>query len=103
MPTFVMLTRLAHGSLHSPSGLEKLERSVADRIRTECPDVEWSANYAVLGPYDYVDIFEAPDNDTAMKVATIVRTYGHALTEIWPAKDWQAYKEMVRSLPISAA
>lgn len=98
MPTFVMVTRLAHGSLRSPSALEDLERQVMDRVRTECPGLEWRANLAVLGPYDYVDVFEAPDNDTAMKAATIVRTTGHALAEVWPAKDWTAYKEMVRSL-----
>jgi hypothetical protein len=32
MATFIMLTRLAHGALKSPEGLEKLERQVADRI-----------------------------------------------------------------------
>jgi uncharacterized protein with GYD domain len=103
MPSFVMLTRLCHGSLRSPAALEELERQVMDRIRAECADVQWSASYAVLGPYDYVDIFEAPDNDAAMKVATIIRTFGHAQTEIWPATEWQAYKQMVRGLPAAEA
>lgn len=98
MPTFVMLTRLAHGSLTSPSSLEDLERKVMDRIRSEIPGVEWRLNLAVLGPYDYLDVFEAPDNDTALKVATVIRTTGHALTEVWPAKDWTEYKGMVRAL-----
>jgi hypothetical protein len=35
--------------------------------------VTWRANYAVLGPYDYLDIFETPDIEAAMKVSTIVR------------------------------
>jgi uncharacterized protein with GYD domain len=39
----------------------------------------------VLGAYDYVDIFEAADIEVAMKVSTIVRTFGHAHTEVWPA------------------
>jgi hypothetical protein len=38
-----------------------------------------------------------------MKVATIIRTFGHAETEIWPATEWGAYKEMVRGLPIGEA
>ena len=61
--------------------------------------VEWLANYAILGPYDYLDIFRAPDVETAMKVATIVRTFGHAHTEVWAATEWKQFKEMVRNLP----
>lgn len=94
MATFIMLTRLAHGALKSPEGLEKLERQVTDRIRAECPEVEWSGSYATLGPYDYLDIFEAPDIDSATKVATIIRTFGHAHTETWAATSWQRFKEI---------
>ena len=103
MSSFIMLTRLSHGSLHSPAALEQLERQVMERIRAECRDVRWTGSYVVLGPHDYVDIFEAPDNDAAMKVATIIRTFGHAETEIWPATEWRAYKEMVRDLPAGEA
>jgi uncharacterized protein with GYD domain len=99
MPTFIMLTRLAHGALQSPSSLENLEREVMERVRAECPEVDWSASYAVLGPCDYLDIFTAPDNNTATKVATIIRTFGHAQTEVWAATEWQEFKELVRYLP----
>ncbi len=99
MADFVMLTRLTHGALTSPSSLETLEREVMERVRAECPDVAWKLSYAVLGPYDYLDIFSAPDIDTATKVATLVRTFGHATTEVWGATEWQRFKELVRYLP----
>ena len=99
MATFIMLTRLSHGALTSPSSLETLEREVMERIRAECSEVEWQNSYAVLGPYDYLDIFQAPDIETATKVATIVRTFGHAETEIWAATEWERFKELVRYLP----
>lgn len=99
MPDFVMLTKLTHGALTTPSSLENLEREVMERIHAECPEVEWIKSLAVLGPYDYLDIFQAPDNDTAVKVATIIRTFGHAQTETWPATDWDRFKELVRYLP----
>jgi uncharacterized protein with GYD domain len=99
MATFIMLTRLSASALQTPKSLEDLERQVMERIRTECPEVQWVHNFAVLGPYDYVDIFRAPNSDTAFKVATLVRTFGHAYTEIWTATEWQMFKDMVRHLP----
>jgi hypothetical protein len=61
MSTFIMLTRLSHQALQSPSSLADLNCRIADRIRQDCPEVEWKANYVVLGPADYLDIFTAPD------------------------------------------
>lgn len=99
MPTFVLLTRLSPEVLASPSTLESLERETVRRVALECPEVEWVTNYAVFGPYDYLDVFTAPDLETAAKVATIVRVFGHAHTETWAAIDWQRYKQLVHELP----
>lgn len=99
MPMFIMLTRLSSAALRSPKSLEELEKEVMDRIRSECPEVKWLHNFAVLGPYDYVDIFQAPDTETAFKVATLIRTFGHAHTEIWTATEWMRFKDMIRHLP----
>jgi hypothetical protein len=91
MATFIMLTRLSHDSLKSPGSLLDLSDKVKDHIRKDCPEVEWKGNYAVLGPTDYLDIFSAPDIEAATKVATIIRTYGHATTEIWVDTRRQRY------------
>lgn len=99
MSSFIMLTTLTHGALTSPSSLENLEREVMERVRAECPEVEWRSSFAVLGPYDYLDIFDAPDVEAATKVATIIRTFGHARTEIWGATEWDRFKDLVRYLP----
>jgi len=97
--TFVMLTRLSPHALKSPQSLEELEGRVMERIRSECPKVEWVHNLAVLGPHDYVDVFRAPDTETAFKVATLIRTFGHAHTEIWTGLEWARFKDLVRALP----
>lgn len=99
MSTFVMLTRLNPDAVRSPRGLEELERNAMKRVRAECPDVEWLCSYALLGPYDYLDVFIANDIDTAAKVSALIRTFGHAHTEVWAATEWDRFKEIVRTLP----
>ncbi len=98
MPTFVMLTRLNPNAVRSPKELEKLERDAMKRVREECPNVEWLNSYAILGPCDYLDLFTASDIDTAAKVSTLIRTFGHAQTEVWAATEWDHFKELTRAL-----
>lgn len=95
MATYVMLTRLAPESVKTPADLRKLERAVSERVRAECPKVRWLASYAILGPADYLDLFEAPDEETAARVAMIVRSFGHAQTETWTAVPWERFEKLV--------
>jgi uncharacterized protein with GYD domain len=101
MPTFIMLTRLNADAVRSPRDLEQLERDAMKRVREECPDVKWLSSYAVLGPCDYLDVFIADDIETAARVSALIRTFGHAQTEIWTATEWDRFKEIVRTLPRS--
>jgi len=98
MATYVMLTRLSPEALARPESVADLNRGVEDRIKQECPSVRWIANYAVLGPCDYLDIFEAPDSETATKVALLVRSFGHATTETWVATQWDRFVDLARAL-----
>lgn len=98
MSTFIMLTKLGSGVARTGPIVEELERSAVDKVREQCPNVRWLHSYAVLGRPDYVDIFTAPDIETAMKVSALVRTCGAADTEIWPALEWEQFKSMSRAL-----
>jgi uncharacterized protein with GYD domain len=98
MATYVLLTKISPESMGSPDRLKKLEEEIKKRISKACPEVRWISNYVVLGPYDYLDIFEAPDELTAGKVATIIRSFGHATTETWSAIPWEQFKDMIRQL-----
>lgn len=99
---FLMHTRLSSDAARAPRTLEELERRVMARIQAQCPEVRWISSWAVLGPCDYVDLFEAPSFDSAARVSAIVRTFGHASTEIWPATPWEHFKELLRDMPAEA-
>lgn len=99
MQTFILLTRLLPEVLRSPASMEDLEKRAVEHIEQECPEVKWLHSYVLLGPYDYLDIFRAPDNDTALKVSAMIRTFGRAYSEIWGATEWGNFKNIIHSLP----
>ena len=98
MATYVMLTRLSPDAITDPSAIAELGHQVTEKLNAECPEAKWISSYAVLGPYDYLDLFEAPDNEAAAKAAVVVRSFGHATTEIWPATPWERFLEVIRSM-----
>jgi uncharacterized protein with GYD domain len=98
MGTYVMLTRLSPEALKRPESVVELNTQVEDRVKRECPNVKWLANYAVLGPADYIDIFEAPDPEVATKVSLLVRSFGHATTETWIATPWDRFASLAKTL-----
>lgn len=98
MSTYIMLTRLSPGALTLPNSVEELNRNVEERIKRDCPEVKWVANFALLGPYDYLDIFECPDADAATKVSLLVRSFGHATTETWVATPWDRFLDLAAHL-----
>lgn len=88
MASFIMFTKLGTGSVKSPDELAEFSRRAIKKVESDCPLVLWKASCVVLGPMDYVDIFDAPDVETALKVAAAFRTSGNATTDIWAAAEW---------------
>ncbi len=97
MPTYIMLTRLDSDALVDPPEMSKVNRMVKKRVSSECADVAWVDSYVLLGRYDALDIFTAPDNQTASKVALVVRSFGYATTEILPASKWSELDAVIGS------
>jgi uncharacterized protein with GYD domain len=103
MSHYVMLTRLTPEAVKTPADLKKLETAVADHVRKDCPQVKWLQSYAILGACDYLDIFEAPDEEVAARVVMIVRSFGHAQTETWTAVPWDRFASLISTIVVAAA
>jgi hypothetical protein len=54
------MTRLAPESLKDADVRRAMGRAWLKKVQTVCPEVEWVAHYAILGPYDFMDIYDAP-------------------------------------------
>jgi len=95
MATFVILSRIAPQAVKDPKDLKALAKTVADKIKQQCPGVTWKDSFATLGRFDVVDIVEAANAEEVGKAAMIIRSYGHASTETLLATPW---KEFLSSL-----
>lgn len=91
MPTYVLLTRLSPDVLNDPRGREAVAREWKRRVKKLCPKVKWRAHYALLGRYDFIDIYEAPDADTAATVSLLSRHSGAVFAESLPALGHDRY------------
>ena len=70
------------------------------KVKASCPEVKWLAHYALLGPYDFMDIYEAPDAETAHRVSLVSRAEGALVAESWQALPYDRFLsvlEQVRS------
>ena len=61
MTTFILLTKLSSEILGSPGKRETIGRKWFEKVKKKCPEVKWIDRYALLRPFDFMDIYEAPD------------------------------------------
>jgi uncharacterized protein with GYD domain len=98
MSTFVLMTRLTAGSLHDARGVRKTGKEWLQKVKERCPEVRFLAHYALLGPYDFMDIYEAPDAETASKVSLISRAEGAVSAESWQALPYERFLEVLEAV-----
>ena len=98
MPTFVLMTRLSPDVLADPDQRRASGKEWLEKVNATCPEVRWIAHYALLGPYDFMDIYEAPDAETAHRVSLISRSQGALTAESWQATPYESYLELLEQV-----
>lgn len=91
MPTYVMLSTLG------PDGSARLrddpQRLKAVNQELEDMGVRVVEQFALLGPYDFLNVIDAPDEITMMRVATTLGARGTLKTLTLTAIDVDTYIE----------
>src|SRR5882724_9688096 len=89
MPRYVLLSRL------NTDGFEAIAANpdVIDEARREIEALEAKVvqQYALIGPYDFVTIVEAPHNLAAFRAVTEREATGRVHTDILPAIDLDVF------------
>ena len=85
MPRFVLMTRLAPESVKDAEVRRAMGRA-------------WLAHYAILGPYDFMDIYDAPSVETAHKVSLISRAEGAVSAESWQALPYDTFLKLLEEV-----
>lgn len=98
MATFILLTKLPSETLKNPRKRESMGRTWFDDVKAKCPSVKWIDHYALLGPYDFMDIYEASSSEEAAKVSMITMSKGAVNAETWSALPYKRFLEIAKSL-----
>ena len=94
MKTFVLGTKLASPDAQiteigaKPADRSRSGRAWLNEIKKKCPKVKFKAHYALLGYWDSIHIYEAPDDESAVKVSLLTRAYA-AQVESWLALPYE--------------
>lgn len=98
MQTYILLTKLSPELSQQMKDRAKIGRSWLDQVKEKCPEVKFIAHYAILGQYDFLDIYEAPDEEMAAKVSIISQANGAFQAESLSAIPYKRFLELVEDI-----
>jgi len=98
MATFILMTKLAPDVAAKMNERAEIGGAWLDEVHDKCPDVKFLAHYGLLGQYDFMDIYEAPNEETAAKVSMISRANGAISAESWTAIPYKRIVELSKQI-----
>ena len=98
MQTYVLMTKLSPELARQMRQRAEIGREWLVKVKEKCPEVHFIDHYALLGPYDFLDIFEAPDAETAAKVSMISLANGAFQAESWTAIPYKRFLELSKEI-----
>jgi uncharacterized protein with GYD domain len=98
MQTYILMTKLSPELARQMRQRAEIGREWLEMVKEKCPEVRFVEHYALLGPYDFLDIYEAPDADTAAKVSMISLANGALQAESWTAIPYKHFLELSKEI-----
>ena len=98
MQTYILMTKLSPDISKQMKDRSQLGRKWLEQVKAKCPEVKFLSHYALLGDYDFMDIYEAPDNKTAAKVSMISLSNGAFQAESWSAIPYKVFIELTSEI-----
>lgn len=98
MRTFFLMTKLSPEVTKQVKNRAKIGRAWLAEVKKKCPEVKFKGHYALLGPYDFVDIYEAPNEESAAKVSMISMANGAIQAESWTAIPYKKFLKLTEQL-----
>lgn len=98
MQTFILLTKLSPEVSKKVKARQKLGRAWIEKVHEKCPEVKFVNHYALLGPWDFMDIYEAPDQESAARVAMISLSKGAFSAETLNAIPYKRFVELTETI-----
>jgi uncharacterized protein with GYD domain len=98
MRTFVLMTKLATDEAARFKDRATVGHAWLEKVKEKCPEVKFIAHYGLLGTWDFMDIYEAPDEETAARVSMISRANGAISAESWTAIPYRRLVELAEDI-----
>jgi uncharacterized protein with GYD domain len=98
VPTYVLMTQLSPDITRNMRNREEIGREWHQRVARQVPAVRFLTHYALLGPWDFLDIYEAPDEEAAAKVSMISLALGAVRAESWTAIPYARFVELTKEI-----
>lgn len=98
MATYILLTKLSPDLASKMKDRAKIGRNWLEHVKEKCPEVKFLAHYALLGQYDFLDIYEAPDEKSAAKVSIISQANGAFSAQSLQAIPYKEFLELTREI-----
>jgi len=63
MPTYILMTKFSTELSKKMKDRAAIGNEWIKKVKEKCPEVKFIAHYALLGSFDFLDIYEAPSEE----------------------------------------
>ena len=96
MATYISLLNYTDQGIRNAKGSPEREQQAEDQLRQL--GGRFIENYLTMGEYDYVLVWEAPDDETAARFMLTVGSAGNVRTTTLEAFPQDQFRDILRSL-----